>query len=254
MTTGTVMYERLGDIALVTLNDPSRRNALSREIVRGVSAALDRALEDGARAVAIAANGPAFCAGANIDDLRSGWMESPPPDEDPALMFKRIAEFERPVIAAVHGPAIGGGMELTLACDLVVASTTAWLSMPELGHGVIPNTGVALLSRIVGLRRAFDLILTRRRVPIEEALELGLVNCVVSSEELSDSVLSLAHQVVDTVPPGALRAAKLNLCAHAGIDWERVVSSPRDVPKEEWQEGLDAFTQKRNPNYARFWS
>src|SRR6201996_1219448 len=111
MNSSKVLYERRGTIALVTLDDPERRNALSREIVRGVSAALDTAFRDGVRAVVIAASGPAFCAGANIDDLRNGWMESPDPAEDPAVMFRRIAGFDRPVIAAVHGAAVGGGME-----------------------------------------------------------------------------------------------------------------------------------------------
>jgi enoyl-CoA hydratase/carnithine racemase len=250
---GKVLYERRDDIALVTLNEPERRNALSREIVRGVSGALRCALDDGARAVVIAANGPAFCAGANIDDLRDGWMECPAPDEDPAVMFRRIAEFERPVVAAVHGATVGGGMELTLACDLVVAAESAWFAMPELGHGVIPNTGVALLSRVIGMRRAFDLILTRRRVAADEALEMGLVNRTVPADQLLDGALALAGQIVQAVPPGALKAAKLNLRAHAAIDWERVLRSPLDVPKEEWQEGLTAFAQKRAPEYGRFW-
>ena len=253
MNSSKVLYERHGTIALVTLDDPERRNALSREIVRGMSNALDTALRDGARSVVIAAAGTAFCAGANIDDLRNGWMESPDPAEDPAVMFRRIAEFERPVIAAVHGAAVGGGMELTLACDLVVAAESAWFSMPELGHGVIPNTGLALLARVVGMRRAFEIILTRRRVSSEEALNIGLVNRVLPAIEVLDGALSLAAQIVESVPPGALKAARLNLRAHAAIDWDRVLRSPLDVPSEEWQEGLDAFTQKRAPEYGRFW-
>jgi len=253
MNGNKVLYERRGDIALLTLNDPDRRNALSREIVRGVSCALDTALTDGMRAVVIAAHGPSFCAGANIDDLRDGWMESPAPDEDPAILFKRIAEFDRPVVAAVHGAAVGGGMELTLACDLVVASGSAWFCMPELGHGVIPNTGLALLSRVIGLRRASELILTRRRVPADESLAIGLVNRVLPGDELLDEALLLAGKVVESVPPGALKAAKLNLLAHTAIDWPRVVVSPLDVPKDEWQEGLAAFNQKRAPDYERFW-
>jgi enoyl-CoA hydratase/carnithine racemase len=253
MNGNKVVYERRGDIALLTLNDPGRRNALSREIVRGLSRALDTALTDGMRAVVIAAQGPTFCAGANIDDLRDGWMESPAPDEDPAVMFKRIAQFDRPVIAVVHGAAVGGGMELTLACDLVVAADSAWFCMPELGHGVIPNTGLALLSRVIGLRRASELILTRRRVPADEAVAIGLVNRVLPADQLLDEALLLAGKVVESVPPGALKAAKLNLLAHTSIDWRRVVESPLDVPKEEWQEGLAAFNQKRAPNYERFW-
>lgn len=253
MNGNKVVYERRGDIALLTLNDPDRRNALSRKIVRGLSRALDTALTDGMRAVVIGAQGPTFCAGANIDDLRDGWMESPAPDEDPAVMFKRIAEFDRPVIAVVHGAAVGGGMELTLACDLVVAADSAWFCMPELSHGVIPNTGLALLSRVIGLRRASELILTRRRVPSDEALAIGLVNRVSPADQLLDEALLLAGKVVESVPPGALKAAKLNLLAHTSIDWRRVVESPLDVPKEEWQEGLAAFNQKRAPNYERFW-
>jgi enoyl-CoA hydratase/carnithine racemase len=254
MNGNEVQYERRGAIALVTLNDSDRRNALSRQIVREMSSALDTVSNEGARAVVIAAAGPTFCAGANIDDLRDGWMECPDPSEDPAALFKRIAEFERPVVAAVHGAALGGGMELTLACDLVVAATTASFAMPELGHGVIPNTGLALLHRIVGIRRASELILTRRRVSADEALCIGLVNQVLPVDEVLDGALSLAEQIVSSAPPGALNAAKRNLHAHAAIDWSRVLHSPLDVPKKEWQEGLDAFTEKRAPQYEHFWA
>jgi enoyl-CoA hydratase/carnithine racemase len=248
-----VLYERRGEIALFTLNDRARRNALSREMVRGLSSALDTALGDGVRAIVIAAAGLTFCAGANIDDLRDGWMKCPDPDEDPAAMFKRIAEFDRPVVAAVHGAAVGGGVELTLACDLVVAAESAWFSMPELSHGVIPNTGLALLSRAVGIRRAFELILTRRRVLAEEALDIGLINRVLPGDQVREGALSMAEEIVASVPPGALKAAKRNLLAHAAIDWNRVLKSPLDVPEQEWQEGLAAFTQKRAPEYGRFW-
>ncbi|MEX3945677.1 enoyl-CoA hydratase/isomerase family protein [Paraburkholderia sp. BR10937] len=253
MSENKVSYERHGEIAVITLNDPGRRNALSREIVRGVSGALDTAMREGARGVVIAAAGGAFCAGANIDDLRNGWMECPDADEDPAVLFKRIAEFDRPVIAAVNGAALGGGMELTLACDLVVAAEPAWFAIPELGHGVIPNTGLALLFRVVGIRRAYELILTRRRVFAPEALAMGLVNHVTPADQALEGALSLAEQIVGAVPPGALRAAKRNLCGHAAVDWHRVLTSPLDVPKPEWQEGLLAFNQKRAPEYSGFW-
>jgi enoyl-CoA hydratase/carnithine racemase len=254
MSENTVLYEQRGDIALVTLNDPGRRNALSRGIVRGLSSALDTAMREGARGVVIAAAGSAFCAGANIDDLRNGWMECPEPEEDPAVLFRRIAAFDRPVIAAVNGAALGGGMELTLACDLVVAAEPAWFAMPELGHGVIPNTGLALLFRVVGIRRAYELILTRRRVSATEALAIGLVNHVTPADQVLETALLLAAQIVESVPPGALKAAKLNLFAHAAVDWHRVLASPLDVPKQEWQEGLAAFNQKRAPEYSRFWN
>lgn len=249
-----VLFEMRGSVALLTLNDPDRRNALSREIVRGLFGALSRSVEAGARAVVVAASGPAFCAGANIDDLRNGWMEGKDPSEDPALLFKRLTESKRPVIAAIHGPAIGGGLELALSCDLAIAADKAWFAMPELGHGVIPNTGIALLPRLVGTRRAMDLMLTRRRVAADEALAMGLVNRIVSAEQVLQEALALAEDIVSKVPPGAIRAAKWNLRAHAAVDWERVLQSPLDVPKAEWQEGLDSFTERRAPSFERFWA
>jgi len=249
-----VLFELRGHTALLTLNDPDRRNALSRDIVRGFFKALDRSLETGARAIVVTAHGPAFCAGANIDDLRDGWMEGKDPSEDPALLFKRISELDRPVIAAIQGPALGGGMELVLACDLAVASDAAWFAMPELGHGVIPNTALALLPRVVGQRRALELILTRRRIPAAEALTFGLINRLVSSGGVVDEALALARDIVEKSPPGALAAAKENLRAHAPVAWDRVISSPKDVPRREWQEGLDAFTERRAASFERFWN
>lgn len=252
--TDKVLFELRGHTALLTLNDPDRRNALSRDIVRGFFQGLDRSQEAGARAIVVAANGPAFCAGANIDDLRDGWMEGKDPSEDPALLFKRLSELDRPVVAAIQGPALGGGMELVLACDLAVASDAAWFAMPELGHGVIPNTALALLPRVVGQRRALDLILTRRRILAHEALSFGLVNRVVSAGGVAEEALELVRVIVETSPPGALAAAKANLRAHAPVAWDRVLSSPKDVPKSEWEEGLDAFTERRPASFERFWN
>lgn len=249
-----VLFELRGHTALLTLNDPDRRNALSRDIVRGFFHALECSLQAGARAIVVAAEGPAFCAGANIDDLRDGWMEGKDPKEDPALLFRRLWQLDLPVVAAVQGPALGGGMELLLACDLSVASGAAWFAMPELGHGVIPNSAVALLPRTVGWRQAMDLILTRRRVPAAEALALGLVNRLVSPDAVLEAALDLAGDIVGKTPPGALAAAKANLRAHAPVAWERVLASPMDVPRSEWQEGLDAFTERRAPSFESFWA
>ncbi len=251
--TEKVRFEVRGHIALMTLDDPTRRNALSRQIVRGLRSGLAASAGAGARAVVIAANGPAFCAGANIDDLRDGWMEGTDPEEDPALLFRQLVEFDRPVFAAVQGAAIGGGMELALACDIVLATDAAWFAMPELGHGVIPNTGLALLPRAVGTRRALDLILTRRRVPASEAVAIGLATCLTTADRLLEEALELARDVVDRAPPGAIKAARSNLYAHAGIDWQRVLRSPLDVPAAEWREGLDAFAERRATSFNRFW-
>ncbi|NMM03517.1 enoyl-CoA hydratase/isomerase family protein [Paraburkholderia sp. RP-4-7] len=242
-----------GNVAVITLNDPDRRNALSRQIVREVVNALELCDANGARAIVIASNGPAFCAGANIDDLKDGWMERSDPLTDPALLFKRLVEAPRIVIAAVQGGALGGGFELSLSCDLVVAAESAWFALPEVSRGVIPNTGLALLQKIVGSRAALELILTGRKLGIDEAVSRDLVNLVVPRESVVERAVSWAHEIVSKAPPGAISAAKRHLHAHAGYDWERVQHSVTDVPRVEWHEGLDAFTEKRDTNFEPFW-
>jgi enoyl-CoA hydratase/carnithine racemase len=250
----SVSYELRDGIAVLWLDDPARRNALSRAIVSGMFAALARSREDNARAIVVAGRGKAFCAGANIDDLRDGWMEGREPDTDPTRLFQALSEEPRIVIAAVHGAALGGGFELTLACDLVVASAEAFFALPELGVGVIPNTAAARLQKIVGSRVALELILTRRRLTGAEAAKLGLVNKVVDAPvDVVAEAVALATQIVSQAGPGAIAAAKRAHHGHAPTDWERVRATLTDVPRPEWQEGLDAFAEKRAPDFNRFW-
>ncbi len=117
----SVKYEMRGHAAVLTLSDPPRRNALSRVIVSDMLACLERARRERARGVVIAADGKVFCSGANMDDLRDGWMDGNEPETDPVRLFRALTEMPVPVVAAVQGPALGGGFELTLCCDLVVA-------------------------------------------------------------------------------------------------------------------------------------
>lgn len=249
----TLEFDVLDDIAVIRLNDVQRRNALSRRMVGELFDAFDVSHVRQARAVVLAANGPSFCAGANIDDLRDGWMERADPTTDPALLFQRIVREERLVIGAVQGPAVGGGFELTLACDLVIAESNAWFMLPEVSRGVIPNTALALLPRIAGTRQALQLVLTGQRLLALEAMHRGIVNEVVETGEGVSHAVELAKRIVATAPPGALIAAKRHLHAHADYDWSRVVESVTDVPRPEWQEGLDAFTEKRPTNFERIW-
>ena len=121
----SVRFEMRGHTALLTLEDPDRRNALSRAIVREALESLERAKAQGARGIVIAGQGKAFCSGANMDDLRDGWMDGDEQDTDPVRLFRALVESPIPVTAAVHGAALGGGFELTMCCDLVVTSDTA---------------------------------------------------------------------------------------------------------------------------------
>jgi enoyl-CoA hydratase/carnithine racemase len=248
-----VLFEIRDDVAIITLNDVAHRNALSRKLVQGMLDGLERSRAHNARAIVVNANGPVFCAGANIRDLLDGWMEPQDPGPNPIEVFQAFEAETRVVIAAVGGGAYGGGFELTMCCDLVVAGSEASFALPELGHGVTPNTGIPKLAQIVGRRKALELILTRRRVNAWEAHALGLVNAVVPAATLLESALALAHEIVDDVPPGAITAAKSDFRRHARVDWVAVRASGAQIPREEWQEGLDAFVEKRKPDFQRFW-
>ncbi len=249
----TVSYRLVDNVAILNLDDVPRHNVLSRVMVRELNRLHGRSVEDGARAVVLAANGPSFCAGANIDDLRSGWMEGGDPEKDPLCFFRRLATDRRVTVAAVQGIAAGGGLELTLACDLVLVSESAVFMAPELGHGVIPPFAIAALQQSVGRHRAMDLILTRRRVSAEEALRIGLATHQAEDGDVTSAAVNLARSITDRVPPGALAVAKRQLDHHQPVDWPRVLACSGEVPAGEWREGLDAFMEKRRPDYGRFW-
>jgi enoyl-CoA hydratase/carnithine racemase len=245
-------FEMQGSIGVATLSDVPKRNALSRAIVRGMFDAIEASRRHDARALVITGDGPTFCAGANIGDLRDGWMEGSDPTTDPMRLFEALTQMPRVVVAAVNGPAVGGGFELTLSCDLVVAHRSAWFALPELGHGVIPNTALARLQQVVGMRRAFDLILTRRRIGADEALALGLVTEVVDGDA-RERAIAVAEDIVTHAPPGAIAVAKAQMNQHARTDWARVRASLAEVPAAEWREGLDAFSERRAVDFEKFW-
>jgi len=250
----SVRYELQQHVAVLTLDDPARRNALSRAIVSGMLAALARSGEEGARAVVVTGAGKAFCSGANMDDLRDGWMSGGEPETDPVRLFRALTEQPVPVIAAVHGAALGGGFELTQCCDLVVASEDAWFALPELGVGVIPNTALARLPQLVGTRKTLELMLTRDRLPAAEARLLGLVTQTCAPGEALVAALALASRICAGTTPSALAVAKKHLREHHPIDWERVRRSLHEVDPAEWNEGLSAFTERRAFDHEKFWT
>lgn len=242
-------------VAVLTLDFPDNHNALSTALVREMLGALRGLDARSVRAIVVAAKGRFFSAGANIHDLhQGGWLSGQANPEDPVALFEMLATHRLPVIAAVTGPALGGGFELSLSCDLVVAADSAWFAAPEAGLGVIPNTALALLTAIVGRRRALEIMLTRRRVPAAEALALGLVNEVVPVDQVVAAAVALAHRITDEAPPGAIAAVKDGVDRHLATDWPEVRASVGRLPPAEWQEGLGAFAEKRRPDYDRFWS
>lgn len=242
------------DIAVITLNIPERRNALSVALVAAILAALDESRLRGTRAVVLTGAPPAFCAGANIDDLlETGWMEPECGGVSPYDLFEALESDARPIIAAVNGMALGGGFELTLCCDIVFASEDATFAFPELGVGVVPNTALGRLAGIVGRRVAADLILTRRKLIAAEAIGFGVVNRVYPGSELLAAAIDCADRIVRTAPPSAVGTAKKALRGADELSWSAIRRIVGDVRREEWREGLDAFRNKRKPDFDRFW-
>ncbi|WP_372399495.1 enoyl-CoA hydratase/isomerase family protein [Azospirillum sp. HJ39] len=249
-----VRFERRGTVGLVTLSKPDRHNALAGDLVAALLDTLDRPDARQASALVIAGDGPSFCAGADIGDLlQAGWMGPAPSGPTPMDLFERLDGHPRPTVAAVHGRALGGGFELMLCCDLAVAAEDAAFALPELGLGVVPNTGLARLVQIAGPRHALDLILTRRRIGAAEAAALGLVSRVVPAAELVDRAVEFARAIIDGAPPGAIAAVKRAVRRAAPLDWAEVRGMLAEVPAGEWAEGLGAFRDRRPPDYSEFW-
>jgi 2-(1,2-epoxy-1,2-dihydrophenyl)acetyl-CoA isomerase len=208
-----VEYESEAGIARIFLNRPHRLNAVVPELVEGLNAALDRALEEGAGAVVLAGRGRAFCSGADLKH------EEPPLGEAATRrqiqrmqdVTRKVRQATFPVVAAVHGYALGAGCEFALASDLVVAARDATFGFPEVGVGRSVTGGIShILPLAVGLVRAKELVLLGEHFGAERACELGLVNRVVEPEELEGAAWELAERLRD-LPPAAVARAKFAL-------------------------------------------
>jgi enoyl-CoA hydratase/carnithine racemase len=241
-------------VALLRLNRPEARNALSPEVMDRLAAELERLDPDPeVRCVVIAGSEKVFAAGADIKAMAErSFAEAL---RHPAASFwRRLAAIKTPLIAAVSGYALGGGCELALACDMIVASETAVFGQPEINLGIIPGGGgTQRLARVLGKQRAMELVLTGRRFDAEEALELGLVNEVVGKDAWLTEALELAHTVAER-PPIAARLAKQAVLAaeetalSPGLESERRLYELA-MATEDRVEGMQAFLEKREPRF-----
>ena len=249
-----VESSRDGHVSLLRLNRPEARNALSPEVMEEIAGELERLDPDPeVRCIVIAGSEKVFAAGADIRAMSErSFAEAL---YHPAAGFwKRLAMVKTPMIAAVSGWALGGGCELALACDMIVASETAVFGQPEINLGIIPGGGGSQrLTRVLGKQRAMELVLTGRRVPAAEARELGLVNEVVAGDGWLEAALELAGRIA-AQPPIAARLAKQAVIAaeettvSAGLEEERRLYELA-MATEDRVEGMKAFLEKREPRF-----
>jgi len=245
----TIDFTIDGAVAIITLNRPEAYNALDLASIRALSDACTHFESDSNLHVAvITGTGKAFCAGADIDDTLPYMKEHGTKSLPPTIM--RGQTVIKPLIAAINGLSLGGGLELALACDIRIAAASAKLGLPEVGLGLIPGWGgTQRLPRLIGCGRASEMILTGRAVTADEAARIGLVNKVVPDSELLPAALEMAHAIAEKSPE-AVRFAKealqkgldlplneaLNLEAGLG---DAVLHTPG------FEEGMWAYREKR---------
>jgi enoyl-CoA hydratase/carnithine racemase len=241
-------------VALLQLNRPEARNALSPEMMEEIAAELERLDPDpDVRCIVIAGSDEVFAAGADIRAMSErSFAEAL---RHPAASFwRRVAAIKTPLVAAVSGYALGGGCELALACDMIVASDTALFAQPEITLGIIPGGGgTQRLARVLGKQRAMEYVLTGRRFDAGMAMKWGLVNLVVGKNNWLTEALELARTVAER-PPIAARLAKQAVLAaeettlSAGLENERRLYELA-MATEDRVEGMQAFLEKREPKF-----
>lgn len=250
-----ILTETDGHVALVRLNRPQALNALSGALMDEVATALERFDRDDAiRAIVVTGNERAFAAGADIKEMaNAGAIEM---QQGTKLgQWERIRKLRKPLIAAVSGFCLGGGNELAMSCDLIVAAESARFGQPEINIGIIPGAGgTQRLTHALGKARAMEVILTGRPITAREAWEAGLITKVVPNEAYLDEARALAAEIA-TKPPLAVQLAKdailksFDLPIEQGLDYERK-NFYLLFASDDMREGMAAFIEKRKPTFT----
>jgi enoyl-CoA hydratase len=249
----TIILERKGAVGLVTLNRPQALNALSNALVRDIGAALDELEADAAiGAIVITGSEKAFAAGADIKEMAGKSYMDCYLEDFITKGWEHITTCRKPVIAAVAGFALGGGCEVAMMCDTIIAAETAKFGQPEVTLGITPGAGgTQRLTRAVGKAKAMDLCLTGRMMDAAEAERSGLVSRVVPADQLLDEALKMAGKIAAMSRPiammvkeGVNRAFETTLAE--GIKFERRMFHACFAIDDQ-KEGMAAFVEKRKP-------
>jgi enoyl-CoA hydratase len=250
-----ILVERRGAVGVVTLNRPAALNALNAALISELAAALDGLEADGAiGAIVLTGNEKAFAAGADVKEMVSKSYPETYCEDFITRGWERIAQCRKPVIAAVGGFALGGGCEIAMMCDIVVAADTARFGQPEITLGTIPGAGgTQRLTRFVGKAKAMDLCLTGRMMDAAEAERAGLVSRTVPAAELLPEAMKVAERVAAMSRPIAMmvkeavnRAYETTLAE--GVRFERRLFHST-FATEDQKEGMAAFVEKRKPAF-----
>src|SRR5262245_45361301 len=254
MTYETIIVEERGKVGLITLNRPKALNALNSQVLGELVAALGAFDADPAiGAVVITGSGKAFAAGADIKEMQAkSYVEAYM--EDFFVGWEGVTRIRKPIIAAVAGYALGGGCELAMMCDFIIAGDDAKFGQPEITLGVMPGMGGSQrLTRFVGKSKAMDVCLTGRMMDAAEAERSGLVSRVVPAVELTEEALKVASKIADFSLPAVIMAKEAvnrsyETTLAEGLRFERRVFHSM-FALEDQKEGMAAFTEKRQAKF-----
>ena len=254
----TIIYEKKDNVAWITLNRPKVLNAQNQTLIDEVNAALEQGKDDDEVYVIVitGAGDRAFSAGADISMFPNwGPIDVIKWTKGSKRPYEFIREIPKPVIAMVNGVALGGGCEIAMACDMIIAAESAQFGQPEISVGVIPGgAGTQMLPRLVGEKKAKELVLTGDFISADEALRLGLVNKVVPGDKLRGAVDEVINKL-KSKSPAILRFAKLAVNKSLETPLSAGIQSEADFfalcfGTEDQKEGAKAFLEKRSPKYT----
>ena len=257
-----IKLEMFGSVCVITLNRPESLNALTLAVASEFKAAIAEAVEGNARAIVLTGAGRAFCAGGDLREMQKiaaqdgrieAFFDEPLQELNECIMLIRRTPL--PIIAAVHGAASGGGCNLALACDLVIAGEGARFNQAFVKIGLSPDCGgTFILPRLLGWRRASQLMMTGEVVTAPQALAMGMINVVVADDQLMAQAMAMAEGLAQA-PTAALGRVKELLEASAKNDYSEQLELERKIQiksglTKDFKEGVAAFIEKRSPKFV----
>jgi enoyl-CoA hydratase len=256
-TESGLIAETHGHVRVLTLDRPERRNALSSALQAALIEELLTCAEDGdVRAIVLTGNGPAFCAGLDLKEIREadqrGEHFRPPMNRPTRSLFEVVTETPVPIVAALNGAAVAGGFELALACDLRVAAPGTKLGLPEAAIGMGANFGSVVLPKRIPMGIALEMLLTAEYVTAEDAERWGLINRLVDPDDVLPTAMRLAERIAANAP---ISVRRMKETAVKGLElplWQalRLDVGPNPYFSEDRVEGIAAYLEKRPPNWS----
>jgi enoyl-CoA hydratase len=255
MSYSSLIVERLTNVMLITLNRPEALNALNNQMMDELSIVLNKCeADDDIRAIILTGGEKAFAVGADIKEIADKDYTELYQDDFIEKKWEAVNRCRKPVIAAVGGYALGGGCELAMMCDFIIAADNAKFGQPEINIGVLPGAGgTQRLTRLIGKSKAMDMILTGRMMDADEAERSGLVSRIVSEASLRDEAIKTAEKITTMSLPATMLAKECVNEAYestldAGVRFERRIFQSLFGSIDQ-KEGMSAFIEKRTANF-----